>query len=112
MEQLIAHAPDADAYFWGTHAGAELDLLLIHRGRRYGFEFKYSDAPTMTKSLHVALADLNLERAWIVYPGKESYPVHDSVEVVPLEEALSCLPFRNSGSRHGKSPRKRRGARQ
>jgi hypothetical protein len=47
-------------------------LLLIHRGRRYGFEFKYSDAPTMTKSLHVALGDLNLERAWIVYPGKES----------------------------------------
>ncbi len=93
LEQVIAHAPDADAYFWGTHAGAELDLLLIHRGQRYGFEFKYSDAPTMTKSLHVALSDLNLERAWIVYPGEESYPVHRSVEVVPLEEALSCLPL-------------------
>lgn len=82
-------------------------MLLIHRGQRYGFEFTYSGAPTMTKSLPVALSDLNLERAWIVYPGNGSYPVHRSVEVVPLEDALSCLPSRGSGSCRGKLPRTR-----
>lgn len=74
LEQVIVHAPDADAYFWGTHAGAELDLLLIHRGRCYGFAFKYSDAPTMTKSLHVALSDLNLERAVDCVSGQGILP--------------------------------------
>ncbi len=47
----------------------------------------------MTKSLHVALADLNLKSAWVVYPGEECSPVHDGVEVVPLEKAVSRLPF-------------------
>jgi len=49
----------------------------------------------MTKSLHVALADLSLERAWIVYPGKDRYPVHERVEVLPLTEAASV--FRSLG---------------
>ena len=93
LEQVLTQAHGADAYFWGTHAGAELDLLLIHRGRRYGVEFKYGDAPTMTKSLHVALADLGLDRAWIVYPGTEQYAVHEKVEVVSLTEITTRLPF-------------------
>ena len=93
LEQVLTQAHGADAYFWGTHAGAELDLLLIHRGRRYGIEFKYGDAPTMIKSLHVALADLGLDRAWIVYPGTEQYAVHKKVEVVSLTEITTRLPF-------------------
>ena len=84
LEHALATVQGADAYFWGTHAGAELDLLLLQGGRRFGVEFKYGDAPVMTKSLHIALADLKLERAWIVYPGSESYRVHEQVEVVPL----------------------------
>jgi len=84
LEQALATVQGADAYFWATHAGAELDLLLLRGGRRFGVEFKYGDAPVMTKSLHIALADLKLERAWIVYPGSESYRVHEQVEVVPL----------------------------
>jgi uncharacterized protein len=89
LEQMLSIAGSHEAYFWGTHAGAELDLLLIRRGRRYGLEFKYSTAPTMTKSLHIALADLKLDRAWIVYPGRERYPVHEKVEALPLSEVLS-----------------------
>lgn len=84
LEQVLSIAGDTDAYFWGTHAGAELDLVLMRRGRRYGVEFKHSDAPAMTKSLHIALSDLKLDRAWIVYPGGEAYRVHEKVEVVPL----------------------------
>jgi predicted AAA+ superfamily ATPase len=105
LEQVLSLLPGVEAYFWGTHAGAELDLLLVHRGRRFGVEFKYGDAPGMTKSLHVALEDLALDRAWILYPGKESYRVHQRVNVVPLpslEPALSALgrnPRRSSTRR-------------
>ena len=84
LEQVLALASDAEAYFWGTHAGAEIDLLLFRKGRRYGIEFRYGDAPAMTRSLRVALADLRLDRAWIVYPGRAAYRVHEKVEVVPL----------------------------
>lgn len=86
LEQVLATAATRQAFFWATHSGAELDLLLLLGGKRYGFEFKCGDAPTMTKSLHIALADLQLERAWIVYPGKTAYPVHERVRVCPLSE--------------------------
>ena len=102
LEQILALARGADAYFWGTHAGAELDLLLIQGGRRYGIEFKYSDAPTMTKSLHIALADLKLDRAWIVYPGTESYAVHKKVEVLPLAKVPDRLAFMDRLRKTGK----------
>jgi len=80
-----------EAFFWGTHSGAELDLLLMLGGKRYGVEFKCADAPVMTKSLHIALADLKLERAWIVYPGPENYPVHEQVRVCSLADCLKEL---------------------
>jgi hypothetical protein len=104
LEQVLALADGADAYFWGTHAGAELDLLLIHGGRRYGIEFKYGDAPMMTKSLHVALADLTLDRVWIVYPGTKSYVVHQKVEVLPLAEIPDRLVFMGKLRKAGKPP--------
>ena len=93
LEQVLTLANGADAYFWGTHAGAELDLLLLHKGRRFGVEFKYAAAPVMTKSLHVALADLKLQQAWIVHPGSQRYAVHPKVEVVPLVELPDRLAF-------------------
>jgi hypothetical protein len=59
--------------------------LMVHwRGKRWGFEFKYSDGPVMTKSLHIALADIKPERVFIVYPGNETYVLHERVEAVPL----------------------------
>jgi hypothetical protein len=59
-------------------------LLVHHQGKRWGFEFKYQDAPKLTKSLRTAMTDLKLERAWIVYPGTSVYPVADRVECVGL----------------------------
>jgi predicted AAA+ superfamily ATPase len=91
LEQLLSVAGTDQAYYWGTHSGAELDLMLIHRGRRYGVEFKAAAAPTMTRSLHIALGDLGLERAWIVYPGRESYLVHERIEAIPLESLVARL---------------------
>ena len=96
MENILARAHAREAYFWATHAGAELDLLLFHQGKRIGFEFKYADAPGMTKSLHTALADLSLDRAWVVYPGRERYRLHDKVEAIPLIDRLEALAAADS----------------
>jgi hypothetical protein len=93
LEQTLSLVGSRDAYSWGTHAGAELDLLLLRRGLRYGVEFKLAAAPTMTRSLHVALADLGLERAWIVHPGPGSYPVHRQVDVVAITDLPQRLSF-------------------
>jgi hypothetical protein len=88
IEQILAMLPRTPAYFWGTHAGAELDLVLGRGRRRVGVEVKASDAPGMTKSLHVALAGLALERVIMIYPGESRWPIHDRVEVMPLDAAL------------------------
>lgn len=73
-----------DAYFWGTHGGAELDLLIRKGNRAFGFEFKYSLAPEMTKSMQAAVIDLRLDRLVVVHPGTRGYPLGEKVEAVPL----------------------------
>jgi predicted AAA+ superfamily ATPase len=91
LEQVISIIGSQQTFFWGTHAGAELDLLFFRHGKRYGVEFKASDAPDLTKSIHTALADLGLEHVWIIYPGAENYRLHKRVEVISLKTALSRL---------------------
>jgi predicted AAA+ superfamily ATPase len=80
-----------EAFFWGTHAGAELDLLVVRGDRRFGFELKYADAPRTTKSMRVAMDDLKLERLWVVYPGETNYGLDERIEVVGLRN-LGALP--------------------
>jgi len=84
LEQALALYGGEDAYFWSTQRGAELDLLLIRGGERHGFEFKSSEAPAMTRSMHIALEDLRLDSLRVVYPGNKIYKIHDKVTVVPL----------------------------
>jgi hypothetical protein len=91
LEQILAVAGDEGAYFWGTHGGAELDLMLIHNGKRYGVEFKATAAPVMTRSLHVALDDLKLQHAWVVYPGQETYSIDERVIAAPLKVVVDGL---------------------
>ncbi len=86
LEQLLIRLGDRDAYFWATQRGAELDLLLLRKGKRWGFEFKCSDGPSMTRAMHTALSDLSLERLWVIYPGHRQYPLHERVEALPLIE--------------------------
>ena len=86
-EVLKAVRPD-EAYYWATHQGSELDLLLFKNGRRIGVECKRSDAPTMTPSMHIAQADLKLDCLVVVYPGERRYTLGDRVEVVPLIELI------------------------
>lgn len=77
---------DDELFFWATHSGAELDLLWMHGGKTWGIEFKYSDAPTMTKSMTHSLTDLDLAHLWVVYPGHTSYPIREQVTVLPLSQ--------------------------
>ena len=111
LEELIGVAGSRHAYYWRTQAGAELDLLLFIRGRRYGVEVKYADAPGLSKSMAVALEDLRLERLLVVYPGKERYRLGKRVEVLPLAAArqeVRKLVDGGRGSGVGRGPNSRR----
>lgn len=91
VEELIRLAGERNCYYWRTQAGAELDLLLLLHGRRYGVEIKYGDAPGLTRSMTVAMEDLRLEQLMVVYPGKHSYRLGKRVEAVPLTAARVWL---------------------
>ena len=92
LEQVLIHFGETDAYFWSTQRGAELDLVLLGRGRRLGFEFKCSDAPSLTRSMAIAMEDLKLDRLFVVYPGRERYRLQEKIEAIPLS-ALGELPL-------------------
>ncbi len=83
----IARAAPGEAFHWATHAGAELDLLLIRGGNRWGFEVKHADAPKLTKSMRSACESLGLKRLFVLYPGEVDYPLAEDVEVVALRHA-------------------------
>ena len=84
MEQLLAAFETGNAYFWATHGGAEIDLLITRGGKRYGFECKLSDGPGTTRSMRVALDDLGLEHLWIIYSGDEAYSLDERISVLPV----------------------------
>jgi len=86
IEQVLATEPHDEAWFWGTHQGAEIDLLLRRGDRWFGVECKRADAPKLTPSIRIALDDLHLERVAIVYPGSKRYALTDRVEAVPLAQ--------------------------
>jgi uncharacterized protein len=75
-----------EVFFWGVHAAAEIDLVFQKKGRLYGIEVKYVQAPGITPSMRSAMADLSLSHLWIIYPGKESYPLDRNVTVIALSD--------------------------
>lgn len=86
ISQMIAFRKShgSEFFFYRTHQGTEVDLLWMEKGRRYGLEVKYTDAPTKTKSMAIAIDDLNLDKLFVVYPGKDSYKLEKNIEVVPV----------------------------
>jgi len=86
LEHVIHTFRTRDAYFWATHAGAELDLMVTIAGKRYGFEFKYTDAPGRKRSMNIAIEDLGLEHLWVIYPGDHKYALEDKITAIPLEK--------------------------
>ncbi len=89
VEEILKSLRPDDAYFWATHNGAELDLLLLKAGRRIGVECKRTDAPVLTPSMRIALEDLKLDELRVVYPGDKRYALAKKVEAVPLADFVT-----------------------
>ncbi len=89
IDEVLKRVQPDEAYFWATHGGAEIDLLLIKQGRRVGIECKRSDAPRLTPSMRIALNDLELDRVIALYPGSQRYPLSEQVDVLPLSVLAS-----------------------
>jgi predicted AAA+ superfamily ATPase len=85
IEHVLGELATRDAYYWATHGGAELDLMVHLAGKRFGFEFKYADAPGSSRSMHVAIRDLSLEHLWVVYPGRHDYPLDEKISVLSID---------------------------
>jgi hypothetical protein len=88
IEQLVSVEPHDDAWFWATHQGAEMDLVLRRDASLLGVEIKRTDTPKLTPSIRIAMEDLGLERVVILYPGAKRYPLAESVEAVPLQDLV------------------------
>lgn len=91
IEEVIHTVEPDDVYYWATHQGAEIDLILFKGGRMYGIEIKRQDAPTMTPSMRIALEDLKLERMAVIYPGQKRYELHKKIGVVPFDHIMGGM---------------------
>jgi uncharacterized protein len=89
VEQIALALPDVPLYFWGTHAGAELDLLVQRGGRSIGIEIKRTSTPRVTPSIRHALVDLGLDEVLIMYPGADEFPLAENVRAVPVRQLVS-----------------------
>lgn len=92
IEQILGMLETRDAYFWAAHSGAELDLFVLHRGRRLGFEVELADAPGVSRSMHAALDDLRLDRLFVVVPRGPTYDLEEKVTVTTLGTIGAGLP--------------------
>jgi predicted AAA+ superfamily ATPase len=90
IEEVIKALQPDEAYYWATYRGAELDLLLFKNGKRIGVECKRVDAPTLTPSMRIALADLKLDKLHVVYPGDQRYRLSEGVEATPLSTFIGA----------------------
>lgn len=78
---------DNEFYFYNVHEGSELDLFWQQKGKNWGIEFKYSDAPKLTRSMTIVIEDLKLAHLWVIYPGKKTYRLSENITVAPLSES-------------------------
>ena len=93
VQTLIRAAPErSQASFYRTATGVEMDLVLELPGNRlWAIEIKRSLAPKIEKGFRVALADLGLEKAFLVYPGEQRYPKVDGIEAIGLRALAEAL---------------------
>lgn len=91
IEQILALRRERGAFFWATHSGAELDLLVFDGQQRIGFEVKYADAPRTTRSMRVAIEDLGLDRISVVYPGRTSFPLDENIHALAIDDLASTI---------------------
>ena len=103
MEQVLAAVRPSEAYFWATYGRAALDLLFVLKGKKFGVEMKFSEAPDVTRSMRIALDDLSLEHLWIVHPGRHSYQVDERISVCAITELAALAADIGRRARRRKS---------
>ena len=79
------------AYFWATHAGAELDLLIFIDGNPIGIEFKFSETPKITKSMRIAIEDLSLSKLIIISPIQKQFKLEEKIVVSSIHDVTKIL---------------------
>jgi predicted AAA+ superfamily ATPase len=112
IEQILSAVAPGDAYFWATHGGAELDLLLVMGGRRYGVEIKLAEKPAISRSMRVAMEDLGLSHLYVVYPGRHVFPLEERITAFPvasLNELTDLLKERDLSPSTGATKPRREG---
>ena len=94
LEQAIQYLNlrEEEAFYWGVHTGAELDFVFRAKGKLFGIEVKYQEAPTLTKSMASAVDELSLAHLWVLYPGKENYSLKKQISVVSIRHLASIAP--------------------
>lgn len=95
MDQVIRlmRFPDRECHFWATHADAELDLLHIRGRKRTGFEFKWTDAPKVTRSMKIAINDLGLESIYVVHAGEHSFAMAENIQAISIKDLRNTEPL-------------------
>ena len=88
IEQILRALRCRDAWFWGAHAGGELDLMVVERGRRIGFEVKFNEAPRVTKAMRTAMETLALDHLFIVCPTREACRIDHGMTMLPDTEVV------------------------
>jgi hypothetical protein len=93
LDTIVTHlgARRDECHFWGSHGGAELDLLIVRGPRRYGFELKRTDAPRSTRSMHAAMETLGLDHLDVVHAGRETFQLHGRIRALALRDVLGTL---------------------
>ena len=91
MQQVLAFLRGRQVYYWSVHNGPELDLLYLAGAKRFGFEFKFSDAPTVSASMKFAMENLKLQELRVVYPGTRTYTLAENIEALPLKSIPESL---------------------
>lgn len=88
IQQAIEHLNlrEEETFFWAVHTGAELDLVFAKKGKLWGIEIKYDEAPRLTKSMKFAMSELSLSHLWVIYPGTENYPLDKNISAVSIEK--------------------------
>ncbi len=91
LENLLSVLNERHAYFWATQGGAELDLFYLKGTSRIGVEFKYSSTPSTTRSMHIAMKDLNLNHLYVVHPSADQFPLTENITAIGLADAMNLL---------------------
>jgi predicted AAA+ superfamily ATPase len=90
LEEVAGKLDERDIFFWKTQAGAELDMLAVKGNRKTGFEFKASESPSTSKSMRIAIENLELDNLYVIHPGDNTFPLDEKITAIPLRKLPSA----------------------